>query len=71
MIASLIYLIVYIVIVGVVMFLLRYLVDAIPMDPPIRQVAHVAILVIGILIIILLLLSFVGAIDGGLPRLAR
>jgi len=54
-----------------VIWLLTYLVDAIPLPEPFHRVAPIAILVIGVLIVILLLLQFVGAIDDGVPRLAR
>ena len=45
------------------------LVDTIPIQEPFRRVAKIAILVVGVLIVILLLLSFVGVVDGGIPRL--
>ena len=66
MIQSLIYLVIYLIVVGVILWLLRYLVSVIPMDEPFRRVANIAIIVIGVLIIILLLLSFTGLIDGGM-----
>ena len=69
MITGLIYLVIYIVIVGVILWLLNYLIDNVPMEPPFRRVAKVAIMVVGVLIIILLLLNFVGLLDGGPPRL--
>ena len=69
MIAGLVYLVIYIIVVGIVLWLLRYLIGVIPMDEPFRRVANIAILVIGVLIVILLLLSFIGVVDGGLPRI--
>lgn len=70
MISGLIGLIVWIVVVGLILFLLNYLVDAVPMDPNFKRVAKIAIMVIGILILILLLLNFAGLIDGvSTPRL--
>ena len=71
MIASLIYLVIYLFVVGVIIWLLHYLVNAIPLEEPFRRVANIVIIVIGVLIVILLLLNFVGAIDGGMPRLTR
>lgn len=71
MITALIYLVIYMVVVGLVVWLLLYLVDSIPLPPPFHQVARVAIMVIGVLILILLLLNFIGALDVGAPRLAR
>ena len=41
MIAALVYLVVYIIIIGVIMWLLRYLVANLPMDAAFRQVANV------------------------------
>lgn len=45
MISGLIYLVVYIIVVALILWLLNYLVDAVPMQPPFKQVAKVAILV--------------------------
>ena len=69
MIESLIFLVIYLVVIGLVLWLLTYLVDAVPLQEPFRRVAKIAILVIGVLIVIVLLLQFVGAIGGGVPRL--
>lgn len=66
MIASLIHLVIYIIVLGIVVWLLRYVVAAVPMDEPFRNVANIAILVVGVLILILLLLGFVGVVDTGL-----
>jgi hypothetical protein len=71
MISSLIYLVVYIIVVGLIMWLLNYLIDAVPLPEPFHRVAKVALLVIGVLIIILLLLNFIGVLDGAPPRLGR
>ena len=51
--------------------LLIYLIDSIPMFEPFRPVARTIVIVIGVLIVIAVLLSFVGIVDGGLPRLTR
>lgn len=67
MIAALIYLVIYIVILGVVISLLLYIVD-LALPEPFHRVARIAILVIGALILILMLLQFAG-VDGGMPRL--
>ena len=45
--------------------------NTIPLDEPFRRVASVVIVVIGVLIVILLLLNFVGLIDAGVPRLGK
>ena len=69
MIASLIYLVVYLIVIGLILWLLNYLIDVVPLQDPFRRVAKVAILVIGVLIVILLLLNFIGVLEGGPPRL--
>jgi len=70
MITALVYLVLYIVIVGVVIWLLLYLVDAVPIPEPFHRAARIAITVIGVLIVILLLLNFLGVLEpGGAPRL--
>jgi hypothetical protein len=71
MIASLIYLVVYIIVVGLILWLLNYLIDVVPLQEPFHRVAKVALMVIGVLIIILLLLNFIGVIDSGVPRLGK
>jgi len=68
MINSLILLVVYIIVIGLVIWLLHYLIDAIPLPEPFHRVAKIALLVIGVLIVILLLLQFVGVVDTSLPR---
>ncbi|MBR0916507.1 hypothetical protein [Bradyrhizobium japonicum] len=60
MLASLIYLIIYVVVVGLVIWLLRFLIDINPLGEPFRRVANIAVVVIGVLIMIMLLLNFVG-----------
>jgi len=71
MITSLIYLVVYIIVLGLVLWLLNYLIDVVPLPEPFNRVAKIALMVIGVLIVILLLLNFVGIIDSGPPRLGR
>ena len=68
MLETMIYFVIYIVVVGCIAALLNYLVDAIPLQDPFRRIAKLAILVISILIVIVLLLQLVG-IGGPLPRL--
>lgn len=60
MIVSLIYLLIYILIVGVVVWLALYVVQQLPLPEPFGRVARVVIMVIGCLVLILLLLNFVG-----------
>ena len=65
MVSSLIMLVVYLIVIGLVCFLLNYLVDALPLAEPFHRMAKIAILVVGVLIVILLLLQFIGVMDGG------
>jgi hypothetical protein len=69
MIVALLYLVIYLIIVGVVIWLLLYLVDNIPIPEPFHRVARVAIMVVGVLIVIVLLLNFVGIVPE--PRMVR
>ena len=64
MITALLYFVIYIVILGVVAWLLIYVVDSLPMLAPFKQIARVVITVIAVIILILLLLNLVGTIDG-------
>jgi hypothetical protein len=72
MISALIYLVIYIIVIGLVLWLLNYLIDAVPLQDPFRRVAKVALIVVGVLIIIVLLLNFVGILEpGGMRPLMR
>lgn len=66
MITALIHLIIYIVIVGVIIWLLLYMISAIPLPTPFNQIARTVIIVVGCLICILLLLQFAGMLSPGL-----
>lgn len=72
MIAALIYLAVYISVVGVVVWLL-YLVSTLPVPMSFAQIARVVILVVGCLIVLLLqfvgIAGIAGIADSGLPNL--
>jgi len=59
MITALILFIVYIVLLGVVVWALRYIINAIPMDATIKNVAMVAITVISVLIAVILVLNMI------------
>lgn len=71
MIAALINLIIYCIVLGIVVWLVLYLIDAIPLPEPFHRIVRVAIIVVASLIVILLLLNFVGVDIGGPPRLVR
>lgn len=57
---ALIQLVIVLVVLGVVAWLLMYLIDNVPMFEPFRQVARTIILVVCVLIAIVLLLQFAG-----------
>jgi hypothetical protein len=63
-IGGLINLLIYVVIVGLLVWLALYVISIIPLPAPFGQVAKVIIYVIAILIVILLLL---GLVNGGMP----
>ena len=61
-------LIVYLVFVGLVLWLLRYLINASRIDSSLRRIANVVILVVGALLIMMVLLEYLG-FTNGLPPL--
>lgn len=70
MIPALINLIVYLLIVGVLLALVYYVLDAIPIPDPINRIVKIVIVVVACLIIILLLLQMLGAGTGlNMPKL--
>jgi hypothetical protein len=64
MISSLISLLIYLLVVGIILWLALYVISVIPLPAPFAQVARVIVIVIGCLIVILLLLQLVS--DGTL-----
>jgi len=71
MITSLIYLVITIIVVGLVLWLLIFLIDTVPMPEQFRSVARVVVIVIGVLILLVLLLNFIGVLPGGSAHLLR
>lgn len=69
MIATLLHLVIYLIVVGLILWLLMYIVDTVPMFSPFRQVARIVIIVIGCIILIYILLGMVGG-TGSLPKLS-
>ncbi len=63
-----VYIIVYIVVAGLIYFLLNYLIDAVPAPDPFKKVAKVILLVLGILVCIGFLLSL---LNGGVNPVFR
>jgi hypothetical protein len=66
MLTSLVYFIIYLAVVGLIAWLLIYLVDMIPVPQPFNKVAKVVIMVVCVLIVIFLLLGLVGDPGPGL-----
>jgi len=67
MITSLVYLVIYLIVVGLICGLLLYLIDAVGIPEPFHKFARIAVIVIGVLIVIFVLL---GLIEGtGVPKL--
>jgi len=64
-----VYLVISVIVLALILWLLNYLVDNVPMQEPFKRVCKIALMVIGVLIVILLLLNFIGVLDGGPPRL--
>jgi hypothetical protein len=60
MITALIYLAIEIIVLGVVIWLLLYLIDNLGVPEPFHRVGRIVIIVVGVLILILVLLTFIG-----------
>lgn len=69
MIHGLITLIIYLLILGLLVWLVNYIVDAIPLPEPFNRLIKIAVIVVAVLVVILLLLQIVGSTDIGLPKL--
>jgi hypothetical protein len=67
MIQTLLYLVIYILILGLVFWLLHYVISMLPIPEPFATVARVILGVVAVIIVILLLLQLVGG--AGLPKL--
>lgn len=68
MIATLLTLVIYILILGLIFWLLHYLIGMIPIPEPFATAARVILGVVAVIIVILLLLQLVGG-TVGLPKL--
>jgi hypothetical protein len=64
MVGGLVNLIVYLLVVGILVGLVYYVVDAIPLPEPINRIVKVAIVVLCALIVVVLLLDLVGVSTG-------
>jgi hypothetical protein len=69
MIPALINLIIYLLIVGVLLALVYYVLDAIPIPEPINRIVKIVIIVVACLVVIMLLLQLLGGGGVNLPKL--
>jgi len=70
MVGALITLIIYIIILGLLVWLVNYVVDAIPLGEPFNRLAKILIIVVAVIIVIALLLQLVGGLGNlNLPRI--
>lgn len=69
MIPALINLIVYLLVVGILLALVYYVLDAIPIPEPINRIVKIVIVVVACLVVILLLVQLLGVSGAGLPKL--
>lgn len=71
MIGALISLIIYLLIIGILIWLVYYVVDAIPLPAPINRMVKIVVVILAALIVIVILLNVLGMGTGGLqvPRI--
>ena len=72
MISSLVTLIIYLLVLGILIALVYYVVDAIPLPDPIGRIVKLVVVVIAALAVIILLLQLIGVAGTGidLPKLS-
>jgi hypothetical protein len=72
MIAGLINLVIYLLILGVILALVFWVLQEIPLPQPINRIIRIVVIVIVVLVVIILLLQLVGGgADFRLPRIAQ
>lgn len=64
MIPALINLIIYLLVLGILLWLVYYVVDAIPLPQPLNKIVKIVVIVIVVLVLILLLLDIAGVGTG-------
>ena len=69
MIMAIITLIIYLVIIGLLYWLARYVIDHLAFPEPVARILHLLVVVLFTLIVIVVLLHFLGVSDLGMPRL--
>jgi hypothetical protein len=68
MIGALITLIIYLLVLGILIWLVYYVVDAIPLPDPLNRIVKIAVTVIAALVVIVLLLNLAGVGGLDLPK---
>jgi len=70
MISALVTLIIYLLVLGLLYWLVIYVVDAVPIPDPLNRIIKIALMVIMVLIVVVLLLNLIGVGTGlDLPKL--
>lgn len=69
MIPALINLIIYLLVIGILLALVYWVIDAIPLPQPINRIVKLVIVVLAVLVIIMLLLQLVNGGGIGIPKL--
>lgn len=69
MISVLLTLIIYALVLGLVVWLVHYVIDVTPIGPPFGRIAKIAVTVVAVLIMVMLLLTLVDSGPVRLPRL--
>jgi hypothetical protein len=69
MIGTLLTLIVYALVIGLLLWLLSYVLSAFPVPEPFRKIIWIAAVVIAVIFLIMLLLDVVGGGNMGVPRI--
>ena len=64
MIQVLIQLIIYLLIIGVIFWAVRYIADSLPLDPTIKNMINVVITVIAVIVVLIVLLNLLGMLTG-------
>jgi hypothetical protein len=69
MIPALVSLIVYLLVIGILLALLYWVLDAVPIPQPINRIIKIVVVVLAVLVIVLLLLQMVGGGGLNVPKL--
>lgn len=70
MIQALISLVIWLLIIGVIFWAVRYIASTLPMDPVVRNVINVVLTVVTVVVVLIVLLNLLGVMTGvSLPRM--